>query len=201
MAEPAVLWTDTASTPATPDPPAATDPPPAAVPADPLELRVQRLESTVAALQDTQALEDRLVERVTDRLQSKVAVEAERLSSAERRTTATAMMTAASNAFRSVAPLATPVTAKSTFLAFDIVLEAVAIFRMFFDFSYKVGWVTRILVLVLLPAILTSHLWFPGAHFWVIGDFLVKLVDLALAFVMFKALSREAQRYMQSRPS
>jgi hypothetical protein len=198
MAEPAVVWPDSASTPSTPEPPAA--------PPEPLEQRVQRLETAVAALQDTEALEERLVLRVSDRLQNKVAAEAERLAverlAAERRASATVMMSAAEKALRSVSPLASPTAARASWIVVDVVLEFVAIYRMFFDFTYKAGWPTRILVLVLLPAILTSSLWFPGSHFWwILGDVLDKLLDLLLAFIMYKALSREAQRYLQTRSS
>jgi hypothetical protein len=138
---------------------------------------------------------------VSDRLQSKVAIEAERLSAAERRTAATAVMAAAGKAFRAVAPLGAAPVQHASFLVIDLFVEAVAIFRMFFDFTYKVGWTTRILVLILLPAILTSYWWFPGTQIQYIGTYLDKLVDLALAFILYKALSREALRYQQSRPS
>jgi hypothetical protein len=195
MSEPALLETDAATAPSAPEPPLA------AIPAEPLEQRVQRLEMAVTALQNTQALEDRLVERVAERLQGKVAVEAERLASAERRTTATAVMAAAGQTLRAVAPLTTPTSPRAPLLVIDLVVEFVAICRMFFDFRYKIGWPTRVLILVLLAAILTSHLWFPGTNFWIVGDILDKLIDLALAFVLYKALSREAQRYVQTRSS
>jgi hypothetical protein len=196
MAEPTALWHDSATTL-----PATESPPPSAVPADPLEQRVYRLETAVSALQDTQALEDRLVERVSDRLQSKVAIEAERLSAAERRTAATAVMAAAGKAYRAVVPLGAAPGQHASFLVIDLFVEAVAIFRMFFDFTYKVAWSTRILVVVLLLAILTSHWWLPGTQIDIIGRYLDKLVDLVLAFILYKALSREAQRYLQTRPS
>jgi hypothetical protein len=196
MAEPAVLWPDSAGTPTAPTQAAAPPPPDGA-----LEQRVERLETTVAALQDTQALEDRITDRVSERLQHKVTAEVER-QSGERRLSATAMMAAADKALRSVAPLAAPAVAgRAPWLLLDLVLEATAIGRMFFDFSYKIGWPTRILVLVLLGAIFTSQLWLPASNIWLVGEVLDKLVDLLLAFVLVKILSREAQRYLQSRPT
>jgi hypothetical protein len=209
MAEPAVLWSDAGSTPSAPAPtltPDASDAPArAAAPVESLEQRVQRLEATVAALQDTQALEQRIVDTVVQQLQGKVAAEAERLAGerlvSERRASATLMMSAAEKALRAASPLVSPTASHASWMAVDMVLELVAIFRMFFDFRYKVGWTTRVLVLLLLPAILTSNWWFPGTNleFLGIGRILDKLVDLALAFIMYKALSREAQRYQQMR--
>jgi hypothetical protein len=196
MAEPAVLWPDSSGTPTAPAPTAA--PPP---PAEGLEQRVERLETTVAAIQDTQALEDRITERVSERLQHKVSAEVERVS-AERRLSTVSMMSAADKALRAVAPLAAPAVAgRAPWLLLDLVLEATTIGRMFFDFSYKIGWPTRVLVLVLLAAIFTSQLWVPASNLWLVGEVLDKLVDLVLAFVLIKILSREAQRYQQSRPT
>jgi hypothetical protein len=166
---------------------------------DALEPRIQRLETTVAALQDTQALEDRVAERVSDRLESKVTAEAQRLATAQRRESATAVMSAAQHAFRAAAPVATPSVVRGSWLVIDLIVEVAAILRMFFDYTYKVGWPTRILTLVLVPAILTSRLWFPGTSIWLVGEVIVKLVDLALAFILYKALSREAQNYLQTR--
>src|SRR5438552_566703 len=179
MAEPTTQW--------------AEAPAPAAQPVDSLENRVARLEGAVAALQDTRALEERVAQRVSERLQPAVAAEAERLAAAERRNSATTVMAAAEKVMRAVATPAAPLLPRQPLLV-DLYLEAVAIFRMFFDLRYRVAWTTRILVVLLLPAILTSHWWVPFAPVPVIGGLLDKLVDLLLAFVMFKALSREARR-------
>ncbi len=79
-------------------------------------------------------------------------------------------------------------------LLVDILGEARAMVRMFFDMHYQVAWYTRGLVLLLLVMILTSAWWFPLA--WIIGgSYLDKLADLLLAFLAYKVLSREAQRY------
>jgi hypothetical protein len=50
-------------------------------------------------------------------------------------------------------------------------------------------------VVVLLLLILFSRLWVPFAAVWVVGPILEKVVDLVLAFFVFKALNREAERY------
>src|SRR5271170_7284128 len=111
------------------------------------------------------------------------------------------MMAAAHNTLRAALPLAVPAAPRTSWLAVDLIAEAIAIFRMLFDVSYKIGWPTRVLVLVLLTFILTSHLWCPGTNLPIVGVILDKLIDLALAFFLYKALSREAQRYLQTRSS
>ena len=189
MPEPTTQWVDAPA-------PAAQ---PVAQPVEPLETRVARLETAVAALQDTRALEERVAQRVGQQMQAAVASEAQRLVAAERRTSPAGMLAAAETVMRAVATPAAPLLTRPPMLVVDLYLEAVAIFRMFFDLRYRVAWTTRVLVLLLLPAILTSHWWVPFAPVPVIGGLLDKLVDLLLAFVMFKALSREARRYLELR--
>jgi len=133
---------------------------------EPLETRVGRLEAVVTSLQDTQALEDRIVERVRVRLD------------AERPT----LMETAEKAMHIAAGPDAPPLPRSTWLLFDLYREGTAIFRMFFDLHYHVGWTTRMLVLVLLPAILLSNWWLPFAQIWVLGNIVVQLVNLVLAF-------------------
>ena len=98
-----------------------------------------------------------------------------------------------------MASLAGPKFAEVPWLAFDIYRELAAVFRMFFDLHYRVAWSTRMLTLLLLPAILTSAWWLPFSGLPIFGTVLDKIFDLVLALVVFKALSREARRYMEAR--
>jgi hypothetical protein len=170
-----------------------------AQPLEPLEGRVQRLEAAVATLQDTQALEERVAQRVAARLEPTVAGEVDKKVAADQRVTGAAMMAAAGDALRAVATPVGQSVAHMPWLAVDLYQEITAIARMFFDLHYKVGWTTRLLVIVLVPAILTSHWWLPFSHVPIIGELFDKVIDLALAFVVIKALSREARRYLQFR--
>jgi hypothetical protein len=165
----------------------------------PLEGRVQHLEAAVAALQNTQALEDRVAERVAARLQANVAGEVEKMAAADQRVSGAAMMAAAGTALRAAATPVGQSVAQMPWLLVDLYQDFFAISRMFFDLHYKVGWTTRLLVLLLVPAILTSHWWLPFSGVLVVGELLDKLIDLLLAFVVVKALSREAKRYLQFR--
>ena len=72
---------------------------------------------------------------------------------------------------------------------------------LFLDPRYHLPWSSRVIPLVLLAAILTSKYWVPGSSIYILGDWLlVKLVDLLLAFLLFKWLGHEARRYRQSSP-
>jgi hypothetical protein len=83
-------------------------------------------------------------------------------------------------------------------LLWDTWAEARAIVRMFLDPRYRMSWSARVVPLLVLAAILTATIWVPGSSITIVGDLLVKLVDLVLAFVLFKWLGHEARRYRQT---
>jgi len=179
------------------------------LPLVPIEQRVEQLESAVAALQDTAALEGRVADRVAQQLQATVSAEAARLAVAERRT--------ASPAAASMQPSATDGGPRSIVQAVsgsaglkfaglawfpvDIFLEIVAIFKMFVDYNYKEAWSSRLLTLILVPVILLSNWWVPFSQVPIVGGWVDKLVDVFLAIVLYKALSRQARRYTETRNS
>jgi hypothetical protein len=181
----------------------------AARPPEPLEQRVQRLEDAVAALQDTQHIEDRVAERVHARLQGLAVAAPAPLagSAAAGQGGDTARYTAA--APNPAPPPVTPVLptppapwprlVRRSWLLIDLAAELRAMVRMFFDIHYHVGWTTRLIVFVLVPVILLSHWWFPLAWVPLVGRYVDKVLDLFLAFFVYKALSREAQRYLETR--
>jgi hypothetical protein len=184
---------------------------PVAQPVMPLEQRIQQLESALAGLHDLQAMEERIVERIALQLQTAVSTEAQRLAAAHRQTVAPAAALATpaapgqappeprndKPAPHAPSPLVGPMLAALPSLLLDVCRDLLAIFWMFVDLKYAVAWPTRLLTVILLVAILTSAVWDPLAYLWLFGPWLDKLVDLALAFVMFKALSREARRYAE----
>jgi len=59
---------------------------------------------------------------------------------------------------------------------------------------------TRFLPLGLLALILTSWFWLPGSSVPIMGTLFDKALDLVLAFLLFKVLSREARRYREVTP-
>jgi hypothetical protein len=89
-------------------------------------------------------------------------------------------------------PLASP---RPPWLLVDILNESRAMVQMFFDIRYRVGWFTRLFVIILLAMIFTSGLWFPLAYIPWLGTPFDKVLDVLLAFLTYKVLSREARRY------
>ena len=171
---------------------------------DALENRVQRLEDAVAQLQDTRPIEEHVVERVADRMDRNrihpirdttgIIIEAgRRLLPA---TLASVQETAP--------PPAAPVTKSPlgwTGMLWELLIEIRAIFFMFVDPRYRLGWPTRILTVVLLAAIATSLFWPPMSMLpSVLATILDKIVDLALSYILWKVLIHEARRYRQTAP-
>jgi hypothetical protein len=190
----------------TPEPPegaAGADAP--GHPAESLEQRVQRLEDAVAALQDTRPLEDRVIERVSEQLGITVPrrepdPRTEHMITAERRTAAPPADGVSTQETPPLPPQGTsPLIARHPWLLFDLLGELRAMVRMFFDVRYHVAWSTRVTVLILLPLIFLSGWWCPLAYVPLLGPVVEKVVDLVLAFFVYKALSREARRYREIR--
>jgi hypothetical protein len=109
-----------------------------------------------------------------------------------------AMVGAAHELPRPAAPAAPP-RPQRRWLLFDALAEARAIVRMFLDPRYHLPWPARVLPLVLLAAILTSS-WLPFMGIPVVGGLLNKVIDLVLAFLLFKVLGHEARRYRETAP-
>jgi hypothetical protein len=139
-----------------------------------LEQRVQRLEEAVAALQDKRPAEVPQV-KVGRPPPEDIRPEPPRRED----------------------PLIPHPPARSPWLLVDVIAEARAMVRMFFDYHYRMAWYTRIAVVIILVMILLSNLWLGWVP--ILGFVLVKLWDLVLAFLAYKILSREAQRYREWR--
>jgi hypothetical protein len=168
-----------------------------------LDLRVRRLEEAVAGLQDTRQIEDRVVERVSDKLS---------------RNPAHAIQESASflaNAGRHILPLSrgkvsnsekatlsTPsVSARPPWWLFEAYADLRSVVRMYFDSRYRrhMTWTAFLTPFVLLACILIVWFWMPTS-IPLLGPglaFLDKVVDVLLAFFAFKILSRELYRYRE----
>ncbi|MGH7225858.1 MAG: hypothetical protein ACRELF_21780, partial [Gemmataceae bacterium] len=85
-------------------------------------------------------------------------------------------------------------------LLWDTWAEARVIVRMFVDPRYQLPWSARVLPLLLLAAFVTTNYWIPGALIPGVGDVLRTIVDLPLAFLLFKWLGHESRRYRQTSP-
>jgi hypothetical protein len=147
-----------------------------------LDQRVQRLEDAVADLQERYPL---------PQAKGPMPFEADKV------------MAGAPTNERHGEPEDVPAPARASvnrppWLLFEIYQDFKAMVRMFFDVHYHVAWSTRLIAIVLLLLFLTSEWWFPLAYIPLLGGWLDKMLDLLLAFLAYKVLSREARRYRDS---
>lgn len=169
---------------------------PPATPLETLEQRVARLEDAVAALQDTGRIEQRVAERVTRRLNRNPPPVAEPAPADLIVNVGRQLLPAALNRSRAgteAADVAAP--GAGPWVLFEAYAEARAMVRMFFDRRYRVSWTARIVPVAALVVFLCS--WLILGNIWIIGSLLDKVVDLVLAFLVYKVLDREVQRYRQ----
>jgi len=174
-----------------------------------LERRVHALEEAVARLDDIDALEERVTARMKERLpQAKVAPPPDHDATgieervyarlADRLSPPAAARAAAAEQRGSDPPPGSASTwggRWASWLFVDMAQEGRLLIQMIFDRRYQMAWTTRIMAIVLLPLILTSHWWLPLAWLPGFGGFFVSIVNLVLAFALYKALSREVRRY------
>jgi hypothetical protein len=99
-----------------------------------------------------------------------------------------------------VASTSSPAPTTRQWLLAEVLAEGRAIARMFVDPRYRLSWFGRVVPLLLVAAIATSHWWVLGTSIPLFGTLLDKAVDLVLAFVLFKVLAHEARRYRQTSP-
>jgi hypothetical protein len=169
-----------------------------------LEQRVTRLEHTVAVLQDTQPLEDRIAERVTERVNRNPPLRESTgiLIDAGRRLLPSAVGLLPPPQEPPPARAATP--PQHSWLLLEALGEARAMIDMYLDprYRYRLTWVGRVVPAVLLLAIATTWIWLPGTAILpsFLSGLLIKVVDLVLAFFLFKVLAREARRYRELVP-
>jgi hypothetical protein len=152
-----------------------------------LDQRVQRLEAQVAALGDAKELEERIAQRVTERLRT------------SEQFTAKAPVTPgpAQADLPYEEPPFRPMPGHYAWLFVDMLADARLMFLMLLDRRYAMAWTTHLVVWLFVPAILLSGWWFPVAYFPILGPYLDKVLDLLLAFCVYKALSRETRRYRE----
>jgi hypothetical protein len=150
-----------------------------------LETRVKSLEGTVATLQDTKQLEERITEKVAAKIPKPEP----------------AFDHAGPPTLRDIAlpiPDARSLlqAAQSTWTFFEMLGEIKTMLWMLLDRRYSMAWPTRFTAVLLLFFIVTSHWWIPIAG-WdnFVGRTFDKFLDLALALVLFLFLSFESRRY------
>lgn len=158
-----------------------------------LEQRLAKLEQAVAQWPDASALQERLLRHLREEAPAANGAWADKVQ-AEPPSLRPRDDPSESRAAPPPVP-APPVAVSAGWLLFDTWRELRLIARMFRDLRYRVRWFTWFIVLLFLPIILLSEWWFPPAWIPVIGGYLDKIMCVILAFVVYKALSREAKRY------
>jgi hypothetical protein len=191
-----------------------------------LEDRLRRLETVLTNLADTRQLEERLAERMSKRVDQATPVAT--LATAPLATAATAPLATAApatdqppakpNAIVEAGRRWWPFTfggqasgpgsadsgrASASWLLFDLLREFQSILHMYGDPRYRLTWSGRILPVVFLALIATSSFWTYPLTGWMpalLGNLVLKTIDLVPAFCLFKVLSREARRYRETIP-
>jgi hypothetical protein len=162
-----------------------------------LEERVRQLEDTVATMHDTRSLEERIADRVAERMQGNVthvpSSAAGILIDAEHH-----LFPAAADSISSEFPYSRGATTvdpgpRPPWLLLEIYEEFRAIYWMFLDSRYRLSWTGRIAPLAILFVLFSSWL-FLGGFPWSLID---KILSLVLIVFLYKVLSREARRYRQ----
>jgi hypothetical protein len=93
-------------------------------------------------------------------------------------------------------------TAKTTWTLFEMLAELRTLLWMLVDRRYTMAWLTRLITLFLLAAILLSHFWLPLAGYDnIISRLWDKGVDLFLGLLLFMVLIFETRRYKAWRAS
>ena len=200
--------------PEAPDNPTPEAPPPVTMPANgpppvaplvvtqafppALEQRIHQLEDLVARLQDTKDLEERVTEHVTRRLKKTRS----RNDSPDVLTDAARhILPAAAQMLQPPPPPgATPRGRWGIWLVWDFYVEVRTMLGMIFDSSYRASWGVRsvplaVVLVIILSGILLSWLSLLGPFGWILD----RVVDLVAAFIGYKILSKEAERYRHFR--
>jgi len=151
---------------------------------DELEKRVQRLE---AVGQDTSGLEERIASRVADQLSPAPAQSPQGpgLLEAGRR-----LMPAALGGRRKAAGT----SPRQGWLIPELYAEVRAIFWMFLDTRYRLGWTCRLIPPILISLLFISWFVLDGRLLYV-GTIIDRIFEIALVVIAYKILSREARRY------
>jgi hypothetical protein len=156
-----------------------------------LEERVRRLEATIAQLQNTQPLEERITREVAARLESQVGPRSPNSSD---------LLLGAGKKLLSAEPGSGTHRApgRRAWLLADLWVEMRCIMRLLVDPRYRLSWETRLFVpLVILGFVLS---WFCLSGLLFVGPLLDKVIGLVLAFILYKILNREARRYRETSP-
>jgi hypothetical protein len=168
--------------------------------ADELEQRMQRLEDMVAVACDTQALEDRVVERVHEKLKSEQPPVPPPVAAFAHDHLGKHPSELELELARAPAPAAPPMPSGHSWytdytLLGEIWSEVRGLFRMIRDPAYRMSWLCRVVPLLCLLYV-TVWSWVSG-HFFGSIPVLSILDDLVVIYIGLKIIGRELRRYRE----
>jgi hypothetical protein len=201
----------TSSLPVAPLAPSAPPPPPPSYddPNETVDERLRRLESALAAMQDTKLMEERLLERMVHRIDqghpngAADSAAADAMLNAGAKILPGAMRRLGARLNAATSPSAAPsggiLSAKSWLLT-DLIQEIRTFFVMFLDYRYRSSWLSRIVPIVAFVIFVLSWIFMHGSVPFV-GSLLDYALDFFLVVIVYKTLQREAERYRSVIPA
>jgi hypothetical protein len=177
---------------------------------EPLEVRLRRLESALAAMQDTKLMEERLMERVVSRMDQPMPPQAtlappdgstQGMPAGMMVEAGKALLPGAMRVFSSELRSATnpasgqsnSILAPENWLLTDVIYDVRTCVAMYFDYRYRTTWSAKLVPAFLLLIIIWVIIWPPFPLF----NYILPPI---LFLVIFKALMREAARYRAMLP-
>ena len=147
-----------------------------------LEQRILALEAKVATIPDTQQIEERVAAQVKANLPPPVDP------------THSLSFKDVTLPMPSVETLVS--TAKATWAILDMLGELKMLVWMLIDRRYHMGWLTRVITIVLVVGILGSHFLWPFARLdTIFSPIWDKMIDLVAGLILFMMLHFEMRRY------
>ena len=193
-----------------------------AAPLEAMEYRLRRLEDAVAILQDTQMIEDRVAERVRIQMEHKAPNHRDAASmaldaglrllpllprAAEAVAPAPQATFVAPQAAATAVPSAVPLAGglNKSWLLVETVNDLRVMLRMYTDPRYRITRIGWLVPFAVVAFVLLSHMKiFSFVFIWnlvpIFDTYLDKAVNLFVAFLGFKVLMREVNRYREVIP-
>jgi hypothetical protein len=157
-----------------------------------LEQRVGRLEDAVAAIQDTHLMEDRVVERVVQRIEQ-VPLPPPSTGSGVFATAARMLLPKTVDAVPDDPAAPAADGTKSPWLIVEVLNELRWMLRMLTDYRYRMTWTGRTVLVVAIIVVVLSWFMLSGLPF--VGGLLDRAVLIVAVIATYKAMSRELVRY------
>lgn len=174
-----------------------------------LERRVDRLEHAVAALQDTEIVEERIVARVTQQLKrsplkslresATAVIDSSRMLLPKSEPAASDNYDAAEDAKHEATATSTEsARSKPGWFLIQLWSEVRTFWKSLFDHRYTFSMTGRVAPIGIAFTYLFTWLFIGGIAF--VGSVTERIIDVALAMLLYKVLSREVQRYRSMFP-